>query len=491
MNGKVFSNVVNQGIASIIENAKELRQDELTKLLEILNRETGQKISEQDAYLVEALGCIDKVRDFISNPEHILGSNLTKHGEVAEHVDVGINNAKLIIDGFKARFTFDGVGRTAPEDFLDGSIAVQSKFYSEAPKTLKGILEHSNKYKDFLEGTNYYTIPKDQYDALLKPDVSEDIKKTIEVLESRAGRSIDEFIKPSNADYGDVQFGAVEDFLSTEVDLLIDKSDINKEEIKKEADIRKRETILDKGPSFAEATKMAGISAAISGGTKLAISIRQKIKSGKKITEFTCEDWTEIGIDTGKDTIKGGISGYSIYGLINYLNVSAPVASGYTTAALGVMNLANKLRKNEIDQLEFIEGGQIVCIDSALSTIGAIVGTGIIPIPVLGAVIGSAVASTMGELGKNYLNNQENKLIVEANRRFNLEIARMDKEMQREFDAINRQYERLTKITDIVFDFNYNYNLRFKKSAEYAKKLKVDDDKILKNKDDILKYFLE
>ena len=48
----------------------------------------------QDLAFAKAVEQISKVRDFVGSPEHILGSNLTKHGEIAEQVEVGVRNAR-------------------------------------------------------------------------------------------------------------------------------------------------------------------------------------------------------------------------------------------------------------------------------------------------------------------------------------------------------------------------------------------------------------
>jgi hypothetical protein len=39
-----------------------------------------------------------KVRDFIASPNTILGSTGTKHGEIAEQVEVGVRNARQALE---------------------------------------------------------------------------------------------------------------------------------------------------------------------------------------------------------------------------------------------------------------------------------------------------------------------------------------------------------------------------------------------------------
>ena len=65
------------------------------------------------------------------------------------------------------------------------------------------------------------------------------------------------------------------------------------------------------------------------------MSVAQKRKE-KKFSEFTSDDWKEIGVDSGKGTIKGGIRGGAIYVLTNFTATPANVASAYVTAAFGL-----------------------------------------------------------------------------------------------------------------------------------------------------------
>src|SRR5690554_5294601 len=61
---------------------------------------------------------VNKIRDFIGTPENILGNPSTKHGEIAEQVEVGIRNARSAVNQETMKATFEGVGRTARADYL-------------------------------------------------------------------------------------------------------------------------------------------------------------------------------------------------------------------------------------------------------------------------------------------------------------------------------------------------------------------------------------
>ena len=128
-----------QAVAAWITNINQIRMDEL-----------GEKLRAQASNLENSLKEIGKLKTFVGNPEKILGSPLSKHGEIAEHVQVRISNARKMISGLKAEYTFDGVGRTAPEDYLKNGQWVQSKYYNSTGRTLDAVKEHLEKYPFFV-----------------------------------------------------------------------------------------------------------------------------------------------------------------------------------------------------------------------------------------------------------------------------------------------------------------------------------------------------
>ena len=213
------------------------------------------------------------------------------------------------------------------------------------------------------------------------------------------------------------------------------------------------------------------------------------MKAGKKIENFTTQDWKDLGLDTSKGALKGGLTGYSIYYQTNLYNIPAPIASAYTAAAFGVLNIANQYRKGEIEGEEFVEMSQIVCLDSTLNAIGATLGQVVIPIPMLGCIIGGITANVLSSFGKDYLNKRENKLIARYNREFEKKIFLLDEKYKTIYDDIISEYKRLYDITVLAFDFEMNNKLRLQASIELAVEYGVEDSEILKNCVEVDSYF--
>lgn len=416
-----FRDVRIQGVGSIITAENKRNIAELYKSLHRIDYQSAHAQQEVNYRLEEALGCIDDIFDFVGSPENILGSQLTKHGEIAEHVDVGFHNAWNAMNGKPKDATFENVGRTAPEDYIVDGVAVQSKYINGSSNSLSHVLEHLDKYKDigFGRDGSYYVIPKDQFsqiEQVLSGDIEglsaktvQAIKDKVSQIEAQTGHSFFDVVKPGNVDYAEVQQGAIHKTLHNETKKLRDNAQAQKDSIEAESQ-KQRDIANEKAkPSWGKAGAAAGISAGISGGLELAFGIQRKCKQGKKIQEFTVDDWKEIGIDTTKAAAEGGISGLAIYGMTNLANIPSPIAAAGVSLAFGLVELTYEYGSHKITKAEFISGCQTVCVNSVVCAVGAFIGERLIPIPVLGSIIGSAIA---GNICKELMGQGLNAAIV-------------------------------------------------------------------------------
>ena len=454
-------------------------------------RRMVEQLSQQDLNCEAAIKELVKLKAFLSNPEHILGSAKTKHGEIAENLQVYISNAKRLIEGLKPQHSFDGVPRTDQTDYIRDGVNIQQKFYNGTKRTFDAIKKHLERYPDFLKNGGSYDIPKDQYEQILeildKPSSQlnrseQTLLKAIREWEDKNGISFTDKVKGTDIDYSQAQMGNAG---KTTADTEKEIQDKNKEQKEK---IRKNNQA-----NFQEGLKVTAISAAIEGGMQFLLAFYKKLRSGKKLTDFTEKDWKDIGIATAKGSGTGAIRGGGTYILTNTLfknlgENAAPVANGYITASIGIINQANQFRKGEISDEDFIINSQVLCFDSAVSVIGAAIGQAAIPIPVLGAVIGSSICNFMSGLGKQYLSAKEHELIAQHKREIDQLIATLDADYQKLIKKLEEEYNRFSSLADMAFDVDINR--AFYGSVKLAQYIGVKDDKILKSKADIDAYFL-
>lgn len=260
---------IDQLLAGIIQGVINEQEALKEKCLAEIQQETFDKIQSAYTALNGALQRIENIRDFASSPEHILGSMATKHGEIAEHIEVEIRNARNIINHLTPTATFDGVGRTAPEDYLINGVPVQSKFINGADNTLSHVLKHMNKYEYFAD-SGYYHIPKDQFEMIrkvyngdnsveLSDKAVSKLKKLIDQVETTTGKKFFEVVHPGEATYKEVQLGNLEDTLQAREKEI---ADINSQEVKtirKDADIKKESAQHITDASLGEAVKYSAI----------------------------------------------------------------------------------------------------------------------------------------------------------------------------------------------------------------------------------------
>jgi len=475
----IVKNTQEQAVASWIDLLNQVRLDELMS-----------NLTQQDTNLAGALEALGKLKDFVGNPANILGSELTKHGEIAEHAQVNISNARRIIEGLKSEYTFDGVSRLAPEDYLRNGIPIQAKFYNSAGNTLEAIKTHLEKYPDFIKNGGKYQLPKDYYAAIqrfatMSPEeggsLTNDDGRRLYVAVQRfieeSGIDLSD-VESTVVDYSDVQRGTINETIKSEQDSI------------EEADQSRRDQFYEESkPTLQEGMKATAASAAIEGGMSFCLSVAKKLKSGKKLGEFTEQDWKDVGLDTAKGTGKGAVRGASIYTLTNFTATPAAVASALVTASFGMAVQAQLLRQGKISSEEFIENSEVVCLDVTVSAIASIMGQVMIPVPVLGAVIGNSIGMFMYGIAKDSLSKKEQALILGFNENMLKLNEQLDAHCMDFVEQIRQEFSRFESVVDLAFDLNVN--IAFAGSVTLTQYVGCSDEKILKDKAAVDAFFLD
>ena len=450
--------------------------------------EKGVELDKAQAAFILAQSQVDKVREFISNPGGILGSEATKHGEMAERIDVGIRNARAAMEGISADdlpADIDSVARTGAADYLLNNTEVQSKFINGANNNLKHVLDHMEKYPDFGRDGSFYHIPKDTHELIGKIMSGESvdglsqrsidaIKAKVAEIEELSGQPFNSVVQPGVSDYAEVQRGAVDETLNK-----------HEEELRKESERQKNQIEKDHGPSLQEMGKAALVGGAVGGAVAFASIAYAKYKSGKNIFagDFEREDWKEVGLDTTKGAAIGAVSSAAIYGLTNYASMAAPFASAVVSATKGVSSLTKQYTNGELSFDEYMNLGLVICSESAMVGIFTAAGQTLIPVPMLGAVIGSIAGKLFVDMagsGNSKLTNQLNDMMSEFTKK-------LDAISLQALERINREFDKLGDLTTVAFDPKNN---RLDGSVKLAKAYGVSESLIIKSSDDLDSFML-
>lgn len=452
--------IINQYVAALVqanENEKQrIYQEALCKIIE----QSQMDINSANEAFRKALDLVEEVRTFVSEPNlsNILGSSKTKHGEIAEMLEVKIGDAYDCMNGTTPRWSMDKdvIGRTGPIDYVFDGIAVQSKFCNGTNNTLNAVLAHLDKYPNFGD-EGFYVIPKNHYDTIQKilhGDGVENlniksinaINSKLEEIVQKTGKPIEEILQSGRFSYEDVQLGRVDAVLNNEEGRIRIQQKENIEQIHKDTKEKLKTNEETIKPSLQESLKFSLINGAVGGTLEAAQCIYKKIKSGKKIGDFTPTDWKEVGIDFSKGGIKGGISGMGIYWLTKFANCSASIASAMASATIGIGSLALSYQRGKITKDEFIGGAYALSYETSIVTVGAIVGQMAIPVPVLGAMLGSTISKFAYELTKNFYANCENSLIEEMEDKYNRVESKMQKDFSQYANKLSNYYKELNAL---------------------------------------------
>lgn len=474
----VIKSTQEQGVAAWINYLRVLRMEVLI-----------DKLAAQDCNLESALKALDEVKKFISAPEHILGSPLQKHGEVAEHMQVGFSNAWAAVRGLRQLYSFDGVGRLSMEDYLRDGQMVQSKFCNGIRGTFSAIQHHLSDYPMFIEGGGTYDIPRDQYAQLMDiyergetvrsslMRTEETLYKAMKTWEEENSIQIKEVVKPAVVGYDDVQLAVADQTIVHEEGRIRELDD----SIRQEAHTAAK-------PTLAEGAKATVVAAALEGGIAFAVKVLEKRKTGTKLQDFTKEDWKDVGLDTLVSTGKGAVRGVTVNTMTNYTSVPSPLASAMVTATFGIASQARKLQNGIISEEDFIDNCEVICLEVAMSALSSMLGEVLIPIPVLGAIIGNAAGMFMYEISKSYLSATEEKLILEYRQQYEKHIQHIEIECQALIDRINEETVRFNSLLALVFDGPENH--RLEASVAVAISAGVKEEKLLKNRAERDDFFI-
>lgn len=478
---KVAKSSQEQAVAAWIGLINQMRIDDL---IENLNRQ-DQNLDSAMESMNWALG---KIEDLVVANR---GGDKGVHGFIAEVAECGLENAQSLLHGDKP--AMEWVNDNGPADLLRNGVEIQVKFVNAGGKfSLDAVATHLEKYPDFLDKGGVYQIPKDHLDAirsLYEMPREEAVKlvsstggpsysnwKSIHEFFDSSGFSIDD-LEASKFEYSEVQKNVIADNMAEEKIRLADESERIKKDIYEEHK-----------PTLQEGAKAAVAGAVLEAGTAFALSVKSHLGNGKRIGDLTQDDWEEIAKDSGMGLVKGGVRGGAVYGLSNYTATPSSVASALVTASFGVADCAYRFRSGELTEIEFIESSEIACLDASVSAFSSFVGQAVIPVPILGALVGNAVGTTVYELGKDFYSKREAELLAH----YTQELKALDTELDCEYTAcINSLRENMgTYISLLGKAFSPNSAMAFSGSVELAASLNVPDSEILHTREEVDDFFL-
>lgn len=472
-----------QAVAAWIDYLNQVR---FADLLEALNA--------QDSNLQNALGALKWATDNIQNNliELNRGGDKGLHGFIAEVAEVGIGNAKQAIQG--NGLIYGWLDDNGPSDIRIDEILFQMKFVEGGGSfSLNAILEHLEKYPDYLKNGGKYIIPKDFYEKvemLLRMDIKEASRLSVNAdgMSFRQWQKVNELFEQNDVSIDDIQPARIE-YNEAHKERIQEVLDREESSLREEDESSRRAAYEDSKPTLGQAAQATAVSAAVEGATTFVMEVARKLREGKSLRDFSEEDWSQIAEKTGAGTLKGGVRGASIYALTNFTATPGAVASALCTASFSVAEQAHRFRSGEIDEVEFIRESEIVCLDAAVSALSSAIGQAIIPVPVIGAVIGNTVGTVIYQTAKDGLSSYEQKIVEQ----YKEEQKKLDERLSKEYQALMVELRQDMSIYCHLLDraFHPDPLVAINGSAELALSLGVLQGEVLDSIEKIDSYFLD
>lgn len=466
--------LLDQTMASLVQMANAAR-----------NAAGAAKEQAQNLLYEQASIYIDTVREFIDKPGNILGSPATKHGEIAEVAEVGVRNAWDVLNGLAPSASLHP-NRIGPVDYIMQGSDVQSKFYNGVRNTLGGVAEHLEKYPGFPEGKSHYAIPKDQHELLQKALSGEDtglsqksidsLKRSVQDIEVLTGRDFDDVVRPASFDYKEVQAEGIDEALDKRQDGLSKANDKRVDNFR-----------TQHAPSWQEGLKTTAIAAGVGAGVSFVRASFVKYREGKSIFkgQFSTEDWKDVGLDTVQGAAIGGATGGALYLMTNCAAMSAPLAGAVVSAVKGLAPLVQGYRAGKLSLEQLVDTGCMVCAEVGMVAAATAVGQVVIPVPVLGALVGSIAGQVLSSILPREV--QGSSAAIAA--RVAEYAAALDAQQKQVLDDLLARFARLGELTLAAFDVRLNADI-LASSATLARTYGVEESKILRTTQDVDQFML-
>jgi hypothetical protein len=218
-----------------------------------------------------------------------------------------------------------------------------------------------------------------------------------------------------------------------------------------------------------------------------SVAIRKFTKEKKNLFagDYTDEDWREIGGESFKSGIVGGVTGGVIYGLTNFADLSAPMAGAMVAAVKGLTPLIKDYQAGKISMDALVDGGMFVCSDVAIVGMCTVAGQTLIPVPLLGAMIGSVAGKILNQLLSSKLQGMQKA--VDA--KMALIMGRLDSAYALVVAKVTADIEHLGSLTTIAFDLSTNIRL-IERSLDLAREYGVPDHFLIKSESELDRYML-
>ncbi len=409
------------------------------------------------------------------------------HGFIAEIAECGIGNARALIKGQAAEYLW--INDNGPVDLMRAGVEIQQKFVqSGGHLSLGAVLEHMQKYPDFLSGGGKYQIPKDHFEKISEYlSMPKELANKLPHQDFRQWKEVHSLFESGKIDINSLE-GSLLDYSSVQRDAIEKTLEAEGQNLKKLKQQEYNAAYLESKPSLSEGASVAALGAAAEGLTALFLEIRKKRKSGTSPRDFTLEDWLSVLKATGLGAATGGVRSTGMYILSNYTSAPSFTANAIMSSAFGVAEQLYLFRSGKIDEATLIENSEILCLDAAVSAVSSLIGQTVFPVPFVGAVLGNAVGMLFYQIGKDTFSRKEQQLLEQYLNEIRELEAVLDADYSNLLKRLKDRYDMYIEL--LMCAFHTNPSIALDGSVALARYWGVPLSECLDSRERITEYFL-
>ena len=463
-------------------------------------------LSDEDHALEQALQEIDKAKDFIFNPDSPgpSGSPYTVHGENAEQVTVALLNANDILNRELPNADFGRARGEHAIDYYHGELPVQSKYCSSTLETLREISDQLQQYPGY---SGVFHIPKDQHLELVELHSSgttqgydpriESIRKILDSIEQATGRSYLDGIRPGQLTYEEaVRLGELtnetrqgnldpEQAYQEHNALAVGEWSIRLQSQDNTRVINSAHNHLGSLQEMAEASSLAAIA---SGGVEITRALIAKYRAGKNPFkgQFSPEDWSDVGLKAAKRAATGSVLGGTVYQLTSLTSLAAPFAASLVSAVVGMKTLHGRLRAGTIDERQFVDLAPFVVCEAAIVGLSVAAGQVMVPIPLLGTLVGGIAGRIAASLLRNYFDHSgADGLAARVAEHDQVNWKQIRNSLDEDIARLDKYFGDLDWLAKLAFDPAQSACIKLRTSVDIGRQLNVPEVLLVKSTNEL------
>ena len=195
--------------------------------------------------------------------------------------------------------------------------------------------------------------------------------------------------------------------------------------------------------------------------------------------EFSIRDWQDVGVVAAQGAGGGALAGSSLYFLTNSTALAAPFAGSLVSGLMGIGVLLRDHYAGTIDGEQFVEMSHIVAMDAAAVGLASAAGQTMIPVPLLGALLGGLAGKLVASALQDGLGESESALISRLAEYERYAFEQLDDEFRAVMQRLDAWFGNLERLAATAFDLEANTKLLMA-SVRVAEFVGVPDARIVR-----------